>query len=80
MRLVLEPLADAIIWDPINQHWKRVGENNSKNKNATTAISKVTYDMKYSKWHNGIMMDKNDILYLAWYFRVSICSTVIILW
>jgi peptide/nickel transport system substrate-binding protein len=23
--------------------------------------------MKYSKWHNGIMMDKNDILYLAYF-------------
>jgi peptide/nickel transport system substrate-binding protein len=47
---------DAIIWDPLHQNWMNVGGE-------TTSISKVTYDLKYSKWHNGIMMDKNDILY-----------------
>ena len=47
-----------------------MGSNQSKRKrtgNNTTAISKVTYDLIYSKWHNGIMMDKNDLLY-ALYF------------
>jgi peptide/nickel transport system substrate-binding protein len=63
-RIAVSP--DAIIWDPVNQHWKKVSQNKSNN-NATTAISKVTYDMRYSKWHNGIMMDKNDILYLAYF-------------
>jgi peptide/nickel transport system substrate-binding protein len=60
---------DAIIWDPVNQNWKKVGENNNKNNNnaTTTSISKVTYDLKYSKWHNGIMMDKNDLLYSAYF-------------
>jgi peptide/nickel transport system substrate-binding protein len=58
---------DAIIWDPVNQRWKKVSENNDNNNNATSSISKVTYDLKYSKWHNGIMMDKNDLLYSAYF-------------
>ncbi len=59
---------DAIIWDPVNQRWKKVSENNNNNNNnATSSISKVTYDLKYSKWHNGIMMDKNDLLYSAYF-------------
>ena len=51
---------DAILWDPINQSWKKAGNN-------STAISKVTYDLIYSKWHNGIMMDKNDLLYASYF-------------
>ena len=54
--------------DSVNQRWKKVSENNdNKNNNATSSISKVTYDLKYSKWHNGIMMDKNDLLYSAYF-------------
>jgi peptide/nickel transport system substrate-binding protein len=65
--------ADAIIWDPINQRWNKAVNNstngNDNNKNdRSTATSKVTYDLKYSKWHNGIMMDKNDLLYASAYF------------
>ena len=52
--------SDAITWDPVNQHWKKAGSN-------TTAISKVVYDLKYSKWHNGVMMDKNDLLYSEYF-------------
>ena len=51
---------DSMIWDPINQHWKKVGDN-------STAISKVTYDLIYSRWHNGVMMDKNDLLYSSYF-------------
>ena len=55
---------DAIIWDPISQHWKKIGS--SRNNNAT-ANSKVTYDLIYSRWHNGAMMDKNDLLYSSYF-------------
>jgi peptide/nickel transport system substrate-binding protein len=55
---------DTIIWDPISQHWKKAGS--SSNNNAT-AISKVTYDLIYSRWHNGAMMDKNDLLYSSYF-------------
>ncbi|HZA07209.1 MAG TPA: ABC transporter substrate-binding protein, partial [Nitrososphaeraceae archaeon] len=60
---------DAIIWDPFNQHWDKAvaAESSNSNNNKSTATSKVTYDLIYSKWHNGIMMDKNDLLY-AYYF------------
>jgi peptide/nickel transport system substrate-binding protein len=50
--------SDAIVWDPVKQNWK-----NESGINATTAFSKITYDLLYSKWHNGVMMDKNDVLY-----------------
>jgi peptide/nickel transport system substrate-binding protein len=55
--------SNAITWNPINQHWDEAVSNN----NISTATSKVTYDLKYSKWHNGIMMDKSDLLY-TYYF------------
>jgi peptide/nickel transport system substrate-binding protein len=56
-RLVVAP--DAQIWDPTTQQWTT--------QNATTAMSKVTYKILYSKWHNGIPMDKSDLLY-SYYF------------
>jgi peptide/nickel transport system substrate-binding protein len=59
-RIIVPP--DTIIWDPIHQHWKKEAGNN-----ATTAISKVTYNLLYSRWHNGIMMDKNDVLYTNYF-------------
>jgi peptide/nickel transport system substrate-binding protein len=52
--------SNAIVWDPYGEQWKEVGSN-------VKAKSKVTFDLRYSRWHNGIMMDKNDILY-ALYF------------
>jgi peptide/nickel transport system substrate-binding protein len=55
--------SNATIWNPIIQHWDEAANNN----NISTATSKVTYGLKYSKWHNGIMMDKSDLLY-AYYF------------
>jgi peptide/nickel transport system substrate-binding protein len=63
--------ADAIIWDPINQRWNKTDSNNNtsnaSNNNKSTATSKVIYDLQYSKWHNGIMMDKNDLLYGSYF-------------
>jgi len=46
---------DAIIWDPQMHEWKNV-------PTGTMATSKVTYDLLFSKWHNGQQMDMNDIL------------------
>jgi peptide/nickel transport system substrate-binding protein len=56
----LDVPSDAILWDPVNEKWIDAGSGK-------TAISKVTYDLTYSKWHNGIPMDKNDILH-SFYF------------
>ena len=55
--LVVAP--DAQLWDPIRQQWI--------SQNTTTAMSKVTYKILYSNWHNGIPMDKSDLLY-SYYF------------
>src|SRR5919206_767383 len=52
----------TVIWNSTGQNWA-----GAVNNNISTAISKVTYDLKYSKWHNGIMMDKGDLLY-SYYF------------
>ncbi len=52
--------SNAIVWDAYSEQWEEVGSN-------VKAKSKVTFDLKYSKWHNGMMMDKSDILY-ALYF------------
>lgn len=54
---------DAIIWDPKIQNWREVEKN-------TQAISKVTFDLELSKWHNGIQMDMNDILH-SLYFTIE---------
>ncbi len=52
----------TLIWNPTGQIWTE-----AVNNTVSTATSKVTYDLKYSKWHNGIMMDKSDLLY-SYYF------------
>lgn len=51
---------DAIIWDPNTHQWKNVPPD-------AQAISKVTFDLKFSKWHNGQKMDMNDILYSLYF-------------
>lgn len=51
---------DAIIWDPSTQQWKNVPSD-------AQAISKVTFDLKFSKWHNGQKMDMKDILYSLYF-------------
>jgi peptide/nickel transport system substrate-binding protein len=49
---------DAQVWDPAAQKWVGAGGK---------AMSKVTLKPLYSKWHNGIPMDKADLMY-AYYF------------
>jgi peptide/nickel transport system substrate-binding protein len=54
---------DAIMWDPVSQKWETVSEDSQ-------AISKVTFDFKFSNWHNGQKMDMNDVLH-SLYFTVE---------
>jgi len=54
---------DAIIWDPVLQRWREVYSN-------TQTISKVTFDLTFSKWHNGSLMDMNDVLH-SLYFTIE---------
>jgi peptide/nickel transport system substrate-binding protein len=52
---------DAITWNSHNQSW-------DKNKNqSNSALSKVTMQPLFSKWHNGEIMDKYDLMY-SYYF------------
>ena len=51
---------DAIIWDPELHKWRNVNAN-------TQATSKVTFNLKFSKWHNGMQMDMNDILHSLYF-------------
>jgi len=60
---VLEIPDDAIIWDPITQEWKKVEKD-------AQAISKVTFDLEFSNWHNGQKMDMNDVLH-SLYFTIE---------
>ena len=48
---------DAFIWNPYNQIWKFVGENKN------TSLTKIKMIPLFSKWHNGISMDRYDLLY-----------------
>jgi len=54
---------EAITWNPILQKWENVADNSQ-------AISKVTFDYKFSNWHNGEKMDMNDILQ-SLYFTIE---------
>ena len=54
---------DAIIWDPISQEWVDVPKDSQ-------AISKVTFDLEFSNWHNGQKMDMNDVLH-SLYFTIE---------
>ena len=51
---------EAILWDPVNQKWKNVEQG-------TKATSKVTWNFEFSKWHNGQMMDINDIIHSLYF-------------
>jgi len=51
---------DAIRWDPLQQKWSQVGSG-------TQATSKVTFDLKFSNWHNKQPMDMNDVLYSLYF-------------
>lgn len=54
---------EAKIWEPTIQKWEKVKEN-------AKATSKVTFDFKFSNWHNGEKMDMKDILY-SLYFTIE---------
>jgi peptide/nickel transport system substrate-binding protein len=54
---------DAKMWNPSLEKWENVDEN-------AQATSKVTFDFKFSNWHNGEKMDMNDILHSV-YFTVE---------
>ena len=54
---------DAIIWDPVLQSWRQVDPN-------IQSVSKVTFDLTLSKWHNGSPMDMNDVLH-SLYFTIE---------
>ena len=50
-------------WNPLLQKWEDVALD-------TFATSKVTFDFKFSDWHNGQQMDMNDILH-SLYFTIE---------
>ncbi len=54
---------DAKIWNPTLQKWENILPD-------TFATSKVTFDFEFSNWHNGQMMDINDILH-SLYFTIE---------
>jgi len=54
---------ETIIWNPSLQKWLNVSPN-------TLATSKVTFDFKFSNWHNGQKMDISDILH-SLYFTIE---------
>ena len=54
---------EAKIWNPTLQKWENVGEN-------ALAISKVTFNFKFSNWHNGEKMNMDDILH-SLYFTIE---------
>jgi len=54
---------EAIIWNPLIQKWENVASD-------ALATSKVTFDFKFSNWHNGQKMDMNDILQ-SLYFTIE---------
>jgi peptide/nickel transport system substrate-binding protein len=54
---------EATIWNPILQKWEKVDEESQ-------ATSKVTFDFKFSNWHNGERMDMQDIMH-SLYFTIE---------
>jgi len=51
---------DAIIWDTELHKWRNIKPN-------THATSKVTFNLQFSKWHNGMQMDMNDVLHSLYF-------------
>ena len=50
--------SDAVTWNPYNQSW-------DQNKNqSNSALTKVTMEPLFSKWHSGKLVDKYDLLVL----------------
>jgi len=54
---------EAKMWNAELHQWQRVSSD-------TLATSKVSFDFEFSNWHNGQMMDMNDILH-SLYFTVE---------
>ena len=54
---------ESKMWNPTLQEWSNVPIE-------TFATSKVTFDFKFSNWHNGESMDINDILH-SLYFTIE---------
>ena len=54
---------ESKMWNPSLQEWSNVPKN-------TVATSKVTFDFEFSNWHNGELMDMNDILH-SLYFTIE---------
>ncbi|MFB5635489.1 MAG: ABC transporter substrate-binding protein [Nitrosopumilus sp.] len=54
---------EAKIWSPTLQKWENVDED-------AQATSRVTFDFKFSNWHNGEKMDMNDVLH-SLYFTIE---------
>ncbi len=48
------------MWNPSSQKWENIPTN-------TFATSKVTFDYEFSNWHNGELMDINDILHSLYF-------------
>ena len=57
-RIPIHP--DTILWNTTLGEWVPVEKN-------STSLSKVTYKILYSNWHNGIPMDKSDLLYSLYF-------------
>ena len=53
---------ESLVWNPYNQTWKF---NTDKN---ITALTKIKMVPLYSKWHDGVSMDKYDLMY-PYYFQ-----------
>ena len=51
---------DSIFWNTDTQSWQKVESD-------STAISKITFDLNFSQWHNEQKMDINDILYSIYF-------------
>ncbi len=51
---------EAVTWNPYSQEWDGVPDN-------ATATSRVTFDLVFGRWHNGQMMDINDIMYSLYF-------------
>jgi len=54
----LEVPEDAVDYDVEEREWAEVGED-------VEAATSVTYEYKFSRWHDGSMMDDHDLA--AWY-------------
>ena len=51
---------ESKMWEPSLQKWHNVPID-------TFSTSKVTFDFKFSNWHNGESMDMNDILHSLYF-------------